>query len=418
MDIERPDLYVKNRRRNRWWIAVSLAAVIVLVVYVVTLSKPLPQVRKDQLWMGEVKRGDMIRNVRGMGKLVPQDLRWLTARTAGRVESRELQSGAAVKPDTVILRLSNPELEQEFLNAQLAFKAAEAEWLSTKVRLQGELLSMRSGLIQLQEQMEMAVLEEQINRELFTDGLVSDLERQRSELSARHLRSRVTMESERLVFQEQAVEPQLATRQTEVDRAKAQMELLSSRMDALVVRAGYHGVIQRLELEQGMQVLEGQEIALVSDPSRLKAVIEVQESQAREVLPGQVALVDTRSSGSAVAKVARVDPNVERGVVKVDLVFPDGLPDGCRPDQTVQGTIELERLPEVLHVDRPATVREYNVQSVFVLREGGQTAQRRPVEFGRTSVSLVEVIKGLEAGERIILSDTSRWDSAEEIQIR
>ena len=418
MDIERPDLYKKKRRRL-WMLSVSSISVLAaLGVYVLTLGNPVPRVRKDQIWVGSVKHGDMLRNVRGLGRLVPQDMRWITSRTSGRVEEKLVQSGAAVEPETVILRLSNPELEQQYLNAQLELKAAEAELTSTRVRLQSDLLSMKSAYVQLQEQTEMALLEQEINNQLFADGLVSDLVRKRSELSAHHLQSRVKMEAERLAFQEQSMEPQLATQQTQVDRAKARLDLLGVQVDALVVRAGYRGVVQRLELEQGMQVAEGQEIALVSDPSRLKGVIEIQESQAREISVGQSALVDTRTSGEVAASVARIDPNDEMGFVKVDVVFANGLPDGCRADQTIQGTIELQRLEGVMYVDRPSVVKENTQTSVFVLSADGSRAERVPAEFGRSSVTLIEVISGLKNGDRIVLSDTSKWDNAKAIAIR
>jgi HlyD family secretion protein len=418
MDIERPDLFKKRRRNQRTLIIVAVVAAVVTTLWIVTLGRPNPQVNRDQVWIGAVQRGDMIRNVRGLGKLVPEDMRWITARASGRVEERLVLSGAEVDPDTVILRLSNPQLEQQYLNAQLEFKAAEAEFVSTRVRLQSELLALRSAHVQLKEQAEMAALEKTINDELFADGLVSELNRKRSELSARHLQSRLVMETERVQFQEEAIEPQLATQQTQVDRAQARLDLLESQIQALTVKAGSRGVLQRLTIEQGMQISEGQELALVSDPSRLKGVIEIQESQAREVRIGQVGLVDTRSSGEVAAVVTRIDPNVERGIVKVDVAFPDGLPEGCRADQTIQGTIELQRLQQIVFMDRPTSAREGTQASLFVLSSDGGRADRVSVDFGRSSVSLIEVLKGLNPGDRVILSDTTRWENARSLDLR
>jgi HlyD family secretion protein len=418
MDIERPDLFKKRRRNQRILAGVGIVAAIVATIWIVTLGQPNPQVNRDQVWIGAVQRGDMIRNVRGLGKLVPEDMRWITARVSGRVEERLVQSGAEVESDTVILRLSNPQLEQQYLNAQLEFKAAEAEFVSTRVRLQSELLALRSAHVQLKEQAEMAALEKTINDELFADGLVSELNRKRSELSARHLQSRLAMETERVQFQEEAIEPQLATQQTQVDRAQARLDLLESQIRALTVKAGSKGVLQRLSIEQGMQISEGQELALVSDPSRLKGVVEIQESQAREVRIGQVGLVDTRSSGEVAAVVTRIDPNVERGIVKVDVAFPDGLPEGCRVDQTIQGTIELQRLQDVVFMDRPTSAREGTQASLFVLSGDGSRADRVAVDFGRSSVSLIEVQKGLNPGDRVILSDTTRWENARSLDLR
>ena len=418
MDIERPDRFAKKQLRNRILIAVGSVLVVALFVYIFTLNRPAPRARKDQIWVGTVKRGDMLRNVRGLGRLVPEDMRWISSRISGRVEEKCVLSGASVDPDTIILRLSNPQLEQQYLNAQLEFKAAQAELTSTRVRLQSDLLALKSNYIQLKEQTEMAKLDEEINNELYADGLVSELNRKRSELSAKHLSSRLEMETERLQFQEQSIEPQLATQETQVDRALARLKLLESQIDALTVRAGYKGIVQQLDIEQGMQVAEGQQLALVSDLGKLKGVVEIQENQAREVQVGQPVVVDTRSSGEVKATVSRIDPNVERGIVQVDVIFPDGLPDGCRAEQTIQGTIELQRLENIIYVDRPSVVRENTQASIFVLNPDGNGAERIPVTFGRSSVTLIEVLKGLNPGDRIVLSDTSRWDNSDRIEIR
>lgn len=417
MDIERPDLLNRKRRRTASLVTALVLIGIACVAYIFTLGTPLPSIAKDEVWMGTVVQGDMLRNLRGRGKLVPEDLRWITARTSGRVEEKLVLSGAKVDPQTVILRLSNPELEQQFTHAQLELKAAQAELLSTRVRLESELLALRSSYTQLLEQADMAVLDQQINEELHAEGLVSERTLKRSNLSARHLSSRVKMEEERLRFQEQSIEPQLATQQTQVDRVIARIELLEQQIAALQVLAGQQGVLQRLELEQGQQVLEGQQIALVSDPSRLKAVIEIQENQAREIQIGQRASIDTRTSGIVEGVVSRIDPNVEQSMVKVDVTFPDGLPDGCRADQTVQGTIELQRLDNVLYVDRPGNVSEYTRSSVFRVTPDGKRAERTAVTFGRASVSLIEISEGLRPGDTIILSDTSRWEETDAIKL-
>ncbi len=418
MDIERPERYARKQRQRRILYSVAGVIVVALFVYVFTLASPLPRVERNEIWLGEVKRGDMLRNVRGLGRLIPADMRWITSQTSGRVEEKFVKSGALVQPDTVILQLSNPQLEQQYQNAKLELEAAEAELISTRVRLQSDLLSMKSNYTRLKEQTEMAELEEEINDQLFEDGLVSELNRKRSKLSAQHLRSRLAMETERLNFQEQAIEPQLATQKTYVDRAQARLDLLQTQVDALKVRAGSNGVVQQLDLEQGMQVAEGQQIALVSDPQNLDAMLEIQESQAREVRIGQRAEIDTRTSGIVQASVTRIDPNVERGIVRVDLEFTDSLPEGCRADQTVQGNIELQRLDDVIYVDRPSTVKENTKASVFVMSADGKQALRTPVEFGRSSVTLVEIVSGLRPGQQIILSDSSRWQSSEAIEIR
>lgn len=417
MDIERPDLLKRKTRRNAMLAAAATLTGIVLVVYIFTLGTPMPSISKDEVWTGTVVEGDMLRNLRGRGRLVPEDLRWITARTSGRVEEKLVLSGAEVNPDTRILRLSNPELEQQYTNTELELKAAQAELLSTRVRLESELLALRSAYTQLLEQAEMAMLDKQINEELHAEGLVAERTLKRSNLSAHHLSARLKMEEERLRFQEQAIEPQLATQQTRVDRVIARLQLLENQIAALEVLAGQRGVLQRLELEQGQQVLEGQQIALVSDPSRLKAVIEIQENQAREIRVGQQASVDTRTSGIVEGVVSRIDPNVEQSMVKVDVIFPSGLPEGCRVDQSVQGTIELERLENVRYVDRPGNAKEQTRTSVFRLNRDGNLAERITVTFGRASVSLIEVTEGLQPGDTIILSDTARWDDSNAIKL-
>ncbi len=418
MDIERPDRFKKKQLQKRIWFGIGAVLILGVFIYVFTLSSPLPRVDRDEVWVGTVQRGDMLRNVRGLGRLVPEDMRWITSQSLGRVEERFVDSGAEVTLDTLILKLSNPELEQQYQNAKLELDAAVAQLTSTRVRLQIELLSMRSAYTQLQESTEMAELDKEINEQLFSEGLVSELNLKRSILSAKHLSSRLETEGERLAFQEQSVEPQLAVQQTMVDQAKARLNLLQTQIDGLNVRAGFEGVIQQLEVEQGMQVTQGMQLALVANPQKLEAVLEVQESQAREVQIGQVAVVDTRSSGLVDAVVTRIDPNVERGIVRVDVGFPNGLPEGVRAEQTVQGTIELQRLTDVVFVDRPSIAKENTSELVFVLNEDGTRADRTLVEFGRSSVTLIEILNGLRPGEQIILSDSSRWMSSEAIQLR
>jgi len=323
-----------------------------------------------------------------------------------------------VEPDTVILVLSNPSLEQQLVNARLEFEAAEADLTSTRVQLQSSLLAMRSSFIQLQEEADMANLEAEINRELHRKGLLSELNRKQSDLRAQHLSVRLKTEAERLQFQEQAIEPQLATQQTQVDRAQARYNLLKEQCDALKVKAGFAGILQRLEVEPGMQVREGDSLAQVADLGILKAVIEAPEAQAREIRAGQNVRIDTRTSGEVDGVVSRVDPDVQRGYVRVDVSFPGGLPAGCRAEQSVEGSIELERIADVINVDRPAGVTEFANASLFRIDPEAGTAQRVPVRFGRASVSSVEVVSGLQPGDRIILSDTSRWADRNSLRIR
>jgi len=322
-----------------------------------------------------------------------------------------------VSPETPIVKLSNPELEQHLADARLDLEAAEADLEGARVRLQGDLLALKSGVEELREATELSELNARIQSELLEDKLVSTLNCQRAQLHARHSRIRLQMEEERLNFQDSSIEHQLASQKTHVDRARAQVELLQGQVDALSVRAGFSGIVQRLELEPGMQVAQDAMVAQVADMSLLKAVIEIQESQARDVVPGQLVTIDTRTSGEVTGTVARVDPNVENGIVKVDVHFDNPLPPGCRAEQSVQGTVEIERLENVVYVQRPAMAQPVTNTSIFRMEPNGRTARRVPVSYGRASVSQIEVLSGLKAGDKVILSDTSRWQSADALEI-
>jgi len=418
MDIARPDLARNKKLKQRFWIALIGILCVSFTVYVMTLGSPVPSVSADQIWIGKVERGTMENNLRGMGRLVPENVRWITSRAPGRVEERMVLSGAFVQPDTVILRLSNPELVQKLADAKLELECADADMAAARVRLQGELLALKSSVVELREATEMAELDAKIQDELFADKLVSGLNRERAELHARHSRIRLQMEEERLSFQDSSIEHQLASQKTRVDRARAQAELLQQQVDALTVRAGFAGVLQRLELEPGMQVVQDALIAQVADMDKLKAVIEIQEAQARNVESGQDVIVDTRTSGEVEGKVARVDPNVENGIVRVDVVFDGPLPAGCRAEQTVQGTIRLERLENVMYMPRPSAAQPMSASSVFLVDKSGGSAMRVQVFYGKASVSQIEVASGLKPGDQVILSDTSRWESANALNIK
>jgi HlyD family secretion protein len=418
MDIARPDIEKKKRLRRRIGLYGGIACAAIFAVFILTMGRPLRKVDADDIWVGKVERGTMIRSLRGTGRLVPENVRWISARAAGRVEQRFVLSGAIVVPGTPILKLSNPELEQKLANAKLDLEAAQAELEGAMVRLQGELLALKSSVEALREETELSGLDARIQSELFADKLVSPLNCERARLHAEHSRIRLKMEEERLSFQDSSIEHQLASQKTRVDSAKANLELLQSQADALSVCAGFSGILQKLDLEPGMEVEQGAVIAQVADMTALKAVIEVQESQARDVTPGQTVLVDTRTSGEVQGRVARVDPNVENGIVKVDVHFTVSLPSGCRAEQTVQGTIELERLDDVVHVERPALVQPESSAPIFRIDPNGRTAKRLTVHFGRASVSQIEVRSGLKPGDKVILSDTTRWGNAEALEIK
>ncbi len=418
MDIARPDLAKKKRIRRFFSIGLAVAALCAVAAYVITLDAPRTQVRRDQLWLGKVEQGTMMRNVRGLGRLVPENVRWIAARAPGRVEEVLALSGAEVEPDDIIVRLSNPELEQKHADARLNLDAARADMESGKVRILGDLLAQKSRVVDLREASEMADLEARIQQELFAEQLSSGLNKERAVMHAKHCRVRLGMEEERLSFMESSVEHQLAALQAKVHSADAALNLISGQINALEVRAGFRGILQRLEIEPGMQVEQGRLIAQVADMKRLKAVVEVQEAQAREVAIGQKVNVDTRTSGDVEGIVTRIDPNVEQGIVRVDVGFPGGLPHGCRAEQSIQGTIELELLENTVFMPRPASVQANSSTTLFRISANGNMAVRVPASLGRSSASMIEVLRGLKPGDMVILSDISRWDGKQELELR
>lgn len=380
------------------------------------LGRAAPRIDRDTVWIGTVRQGPMVREVRGIGTLVPEEIRWIASLTSGRVERIIILPGAVVAVDDVILEMSNPELVQEAENAVWQLKGLEADLTNLKVQLEGRLLEIQSGLAQIDAAQKQAQLEAEINEELFADGLVAELTLKLSLLRAEELVTRLELERRRLDFQEGAMKPQMAAMEAEVEQSRARAHLLQSQVEGLIVRAGTPGVLQRMSVEEGQQITPGQSLFQVADPSILKAVVRVPETQARDVQIGQPATIDTRN-GIVPGRVARVDPNVESGTVAVDVRLEGDLPRGSRPNLTVEGRIQLENLANVIFVNRPAFGRESATVAVFCFEPGGDTATRTTVEFGRMSVSEIEVVAGLQPGDRIILSDTSEWDEHDRLRV-
>ena len=406
-----------RKKRNR----VLMLAAVVLVLAGVTLGvsqlkSAAPRVDRNTIWVDTVRRGPMTREVRGIGVLVPREVRWIPANTNGRVERIVILPGTAVEDEDLIVEMSNPELVQEAENAVWRLKGREADLTNLKVQLQGQLLELQSGLAQIDAAHKQARLEAEINEELYADGLVADLTLKLSRVRAEELVTRFEIETRRLAFQEGAMEPQLAAMEADVEQYRARADLLKSQVESLRVRAGTAGVLQRMSVEEGQQITLGESIFQVVDPSDLKAVIRVPETQARDVQIGQAATIDTRN-GVVSGVVTRVDPNVENGTVAVDVGLEGDLPRGARPNLTVEGRVQLEHLDDVIYVGRPAFGRESATVAVFRFQDGGDEAVRIPVRFGRMSVSEIEVVEGLKPGDRIILSDTSNWDDYDRLLV-
>jgi multidrug efflux pump subunit AcrA (membrane-fusion protein) len=419
MDIARPDLLLKRKRR--FWIFAGVA-VVVLVLGVVAVSrlKPAaPTVDRSTIWPETVKRGPMVRQVRGStGTLVPREdkLRLIPAETEATVTRILVLPGAQVKPDTVIMDLANPQLEQEAMNASLALKAAESEYHNTQVKLQSDLMTQKAGAATVGSDFSQAKLQAQTDKALYDLGVISGLTYKASQSKADELTTRNKIEDDRLTMNEKVIVSQLAVQQTLVDQARALYQLKKEQLAALHVTAGIPGVLVDLPHQVGEHVAPGATLAKVVQPDQLKASLKIAETQARDIQIGQPAMIDTHN-GVIPGRVQRIDPGVTNGTVTVDVELLGALPPGARPDLSVDGTIDLERMVDVLYVGRPALGSENSTLSLFKVDPDGKGATRVPVKVGRASVNSIQVLEGLKEGDTVILSDMSRWDAVDRIRL-
>ncbi|HET9481021.1 MAG TPA: HlyD family efflux transporter periplasmic adaptor subunit [Candidatus Polarisedimenticolia bacterium] len=416
MDIPRESQARKRRNRRIAFGAIAIVAVAVITVGLSRLEPAAPGVDSGTLWMDNVKRGPMIRQVRGSGTLVPEEIRWIPALTQGRVEKILALPGTIVKPDTVLLELSNQEVEVAALEAEQELKGAEAEMANLRVQLEGDLLARQAAAATVQAEHHQAKLQAEADAELARDGLIAALTLKLSQVRADELAGRAEIEKKRLDISADAARAQIAVQQARVDSRRATYRLRRDQLDALRVRAGAEGVLQQVPVEVGQQVTPGANLARVAEPGRLKAEVRIGETQARDVQIGQIASIDTRN-GVIPGRVTRIDPAVENGTVTVDVALEGELPRGARPDLSVDGTIELERLDEVLFVGRPAFGQEHSTVGLFRLVDSGSHAVRVQVKLGRSSVNTVEILEGLSEGDRVILSDMSAWDAFDRVRL-
>ena len=416
MDIPRPNA-AKEKRRKRIITASIVAVALIGVTFALARLKPAaPTVDRNLVWIGDVKRGPMVRQVRGLGTLVPEEIRWIAARTDGRVDRIVLRPGATVAPDSIILVLSNPTVVEAATSAESQLKSAEAELGNFKVTLQRGVLDAEAGLANAKSAFETNKLQAEVNDDLFKDGLVSNLELRRSKVAAEDASTLYEIEQKRYAFTKESIAPQLAVKDAEVDRIRAQAKLRRDEADALSVRAGMPGVLQVLPVEVGAQVQPGANLARVADPTRLKAEVRIAETQAKDIQIGQVASIDTRN-GIVAGHVSRIDPSVQNGTVTVDVSLEGELPRGARPDLSVDGTIELERLDDVIYMGRPAFGQERSTVGIFKLDLDGNYATRTQVQLGRSSVNTIEIVGGLRPGDHVILSDMTPQDANERIRL-
>jgi HlyD family secretion protein len=380
------------------------------------LKPAAPGVDRATVWIDTVKRGPMVREVRGLGTLVPEDIRWIPATTQGRVETIVLRPGTAVKSDTIILELTNPELEQELVESKLKLDAAEASLENLRVQTDNDYLQQKSTAASVEADYSKAKMSAEMNQALAERQLVSALVLRQSQVDAEQLAIRAKIANDQLASYEHSIKARLAVQDSEVAQARAMLSLKQQQREALHVRAGLDGVLQLVPVEVGQQVAPGTNLARVANPGRLKAEIKIAETQAKDVQIGQKASVDTRN-GIVTGIISRIDPSVQNGTRTVDVTLDGALPAGAVPDLSVDGTIELERLADVLFVGRPASGQDQSTVGLFKLQPDG-TASRVQVKLGRSSVNSVEIVSGLTVGEQVILSDMSGVDNVDRVRLQ
>ena len=416
MDIARP-----SNARAKLIRRIILGGVAVLFIggvsFGLTRLRPAaPAVDRATVWSDEVKRGPMLRDVRGLGTLVPEDIRWIPAQTDSRVDRWVLRPGATVKPGSVIMELSDPTLQREALDAEFQLKGAEADLANLKVQVDSDLMNQKAVEAGVRSDYEQAKIQHEVDAKLVAEGLAADVTERLSRVKEQQLAIRVQLEGERTKVAVDSAKARLAAQQAKIDEQNALFQLKKSQVDALHVRAGIDGVLQLVPVEVGQHVTPGTNLARVADPKKLKAEIKIAETQAKDVIIGQTATVDTRN-GIVTGHVSRVDPSVQNGTVTVDVQFDGLLPDGARPDLSVDGTVELENLKNVLYVGRPVHGASQSTISLFRLTPDGSEAVRTNVKLGRSSVNTVEILDGLQVGDRVILSDMSQWDNYDRIRL-
>ncbi|MFZ0286898.1 MAG: efflux RND transporter periplasmic adaptor subunit [Terriglobales bacterium] len=418
MDIARPNIARQKRRRRIIYIAVGIVLLTAVTMGLSRLKPAAPTVERSTVWIDTVKRGSILRQVRGLGTLVPMEgsIQFLPAVTEGRVEKILELPGAQVKADTILLELSNPQLTQEALDAEWKLKAAEADYKNLQVQLASQVLAQKSLSAQAQSEYSQAKMQSDIDTQLAKLGVISQLSEKVSSQKTAELATRNDIEKQRLVNSSEVLQAQLQAKQAEVEEFRALADLKRSELDRLKVRAGIDGVLQEQTLKIGQFVTPGTTLAKVVQPQRLKAELKIAETQAKDIQLGQPASIDTHN-GVIPGHVVRIDPSVVNGTVTVDVALDSALPQGARPDLSVDGTIDLEKMQNVLYVGRPAFGQEQSTVGMFKLEPDGSNAVRVQVKLGRSSVNTVEILQGLKEGDQVILSDMSRWDNFDRIRL-
>src|SRR5215467_15621289 len=417
MDIQRPDQSHSKRIKRIIYTVIAILLTGGVTIGVSRLRPAAPTVDRATVWTDEVKRGAMLRDVHGLGTLVPEEIRWIPALTDSRVDRKVLKPGAIVKADSIILELSDPQLQRDLLDAQYLLKGAEAEYANLKVQVNSQLMNQKSTEATVRSDYEQAKIQHEVDAKLAREGIGSDVTARLSKVKEEQLAIRVQLEGERTRVAADSAAAQLVAQEAKVEQQRALYNLKRSQYDALHVRAGIDGVLQVVPVDVGQRVTPGTNLARVADPRKLKAEVKIAETQAKDVAIGQKASVDTRN-GIVAGRVSRIDPSVQNGTVTVDLEITGPLPSGARPDLSVDGTIELENLTNVLFVGRPVNGQSGATIGLFKLMGDGSEAERVNVKLGKTSVNSVEILQGLQAGDKVVLSDMSQWDKYDRVRLR
>ena len=417
MDIPRSEKVKRNKRIRRiLYLILTIGVISVTTVFLSKLQPAPPSVDSATVVSGEVKRGELIRNVRGTGVLVPEEIRWIPATVNGLIENCYVKRGDVVKEDTVLIEMSNPELERDALDAQTQLVAAEAELENQRVQLRSQHLNQKAQAATVRADYTRAKIISETDAALLKDGLTSERNYNLSKSTADELGERVQIESERLELGADSIKAQIAVYEARVRQSRANYDLRRKQLDALKVRAGLRGVVQDVVAQRGQQVAIGANLARVADPSRLKADIRIPETQTRDIAIGQRVDIDLRP-GNIQGRVTRLAPAPIQGYLPIDVELDGELPKNTRPDMTVDGTIEIERLNDTLYMQRPALSQEQSLITLFRYIEGGKEAIRVKVKLGRSSVTDIEILEGLNVGDRVILSDTSQFDAVNRIRL-
>lgn len=416
MDIQRPSNAHAKKIRRIVYVGIAIISVAGVTYGVSRLRPAAPSVDKATIWTDEVKRGPLLIEVHGVGTLVPEDIRWIPAQTDSRVDRILVHPGAIVQPGSIILELTNPELQRDVLDAEYQLKAAQADYENLKVQLSSDLLNQKAATAAVRSEYEQAKIQHEVDEKLRAEGLSAAVTEQLSKVREQQLAIRLQLEEDRTKNTADSAKARLMAQQSHVDQQRALYDLKRSELDALHVRAGIQGVLQVVPVEVGQHVTPGTNLARVADPKHLKAEIKIAETQAKDVVIGQKASVDTRN-GIVKGQVSRIDPSVQNGTVTVDVQISDSLPQGARPDLSVDGTIEIENLKDVLFVGRPVHGQSDSTIGLFKLVDDGSDAVRVNVKLGKTSVNTVEIRQGLKSGDKVILSDMSAWDAFDRIRL-